>query len=76
MTPGGHQHPAPPERRTCSRAGCRAPATAAIRWSNPRLHTDGRRKTWLACDEHLPHLRGFLAARAFPLEVDPLEPAA
>lgn len=62
------------ERRTCSRAGCRAAATQAIEWRNPRLHTGGRRKTWLACDEHLDVLRDFLAARAFPLRVVPLDP--
>lgn len=63
-----------PERRTCSRAGCRAEATRAIIWRNPRLHTGDRRKTWLACDEHTGVLRDFLEARAFPLEVAPLEP--
>lgn len=61
-------------RRTCSRAGCRAAATTAIRWRNPRIHTGDRSKTWLACDEHLEVLRDFLAARAFPLETAPLEP--
>lgn len=61
-------------RRTCSRAGCRIDATATIVWRNPRLHTGGRTKEWLACDEHLDVLREFLAARAFPLEVRPLEP--
>jgi hypothetical protein len=64
-----------PERRTCSRAGCRRDATTAIVWRNPRIHTGDRHKTWLACDEHVDVLRDFLAARAFPLEVLPL-PAA
>lgn len=64
----------PPPRRTCSRAGCRLDATAAIRWRNPRIHTGDRAKTWLACDEHVDHLRDFLDARGFPLEVGPLEP--
>jgi hypothetical protein len=63
------------DRRTCSRAGCRRAATTAIEWRNPRIHTGDRHKTWLACDEHVPVLREFLAARAFPLEVRPL-PAA
>jgi hypothetical protein len=62
-------------RHTCSRAGCRREATAAIDWRNPRIHTGDRHKTWLACDEHVDVLRDFLAARAFPLEVTPL-PAA
>lgn len=64
--------PSVPERRTCSRAGCRRAATAAIVWRNPRIHTGDKRKTWLACDEHVDVLREFLAARAFPLEVRPL----
>lgn len=64
------------ERRTCSRAGCRVEATRAILWRNPRLHTGDRRKTWLACDQHLADLTDFLAARDFPLEVAPLSPAA
>jgi hypothetical protein len=41
-------------------------------WRNPRIHTGEKRKTWLACDEHVEVLRDFLAARAFPLEVQPL----
>lgn len=61
------------ERRTCSRAGCRLPASAAIEWRNPRIHTGDRVKTWLACEEHTPFLVDFLTARAFPTEVRPLE---
>jgi hypothetical protein len=57
---------------TCSRAGCRAPATWRIDWRNPRIHTGDRRKTWVACDEHVGYLREFLAARDFPLAVAPL----
>lgn len=63
-----------PQRRTCSRAGCRTAATSAILWRNPRIHDGDRRKTWLACDEHVDHLREFLEARAFPLQVEPLQP--
>jgi hypothetical protein len=51
-------------------------ATVAIQWRNPRIHTGDRFKVWLACDEHVPVLRDFLAARAFPLEVKPLDPSA
>ncbi|MCI4010496.1 hypothetical protein [Brevibacterium sp. ZH18] len=51
----------------CSAKGCRADATRAILWNNPRLHTPNRRKTWLACDEHLDHLRDFLNLRGFYL---------
>ncbi|WP_040164489.1 hypothetical protein [Microbacterium gorillae] len=55
----------------CSRAGCRAAADWQIHWRNPRIHTPDRRKTWLACTEHVDYLREFLAAREFPLSVEP-----
>lgn len=61
------------QRFECSRAGCRAEAAWALLWRNPKIHTPDRRKTWLACDEHLPVLRDFLAARDFPLEVRTVE---
>lgn len=61
-----------PDAHACSRAGCTATATWAIEWRNPRIHAEDRRKTWLACGEHLPFLREFLAAREFPLEVKAL----
>ena len=67
---------AAPERRSCSRAGCRSAATTAIEWRNPRIHVGDRTKTWLACDEHVDVLVDFLAARAFPLETRPLQPVA
>ena len=53
----------------CSRAGCRAQAEWAIHWRNPRIHTAERRKTWVACPEHVGYLREFLRARDFPVEV-------
>ncbi|WP_209324874.1 hypothetical protein [Brevibacterium renqingii] len=53
------------EELQCSAKGCRAPATRAILWNNPRLHTPERKKTWLACDEHLEHLSSFLTLRDF-----------
>lgn len=62
-----------PETTTCSRAGCRADALWRIDWRNPRIHDTSRRKTWVACDDHVSYLREFLAARDFPLEVHPLE---
>lgn len=68
--------PPPPEAATCSAKGCRAPARWALRWNNPRLHAGGRRKVWVACDGHRDHLAGFLTARGFLREVDPLEPTA
>jgi hypothetical protein len=62
-----------PDRRICSRAGCRSIATQRIEWRNPRIHAGDRRKVWLACDEHVTTLTDFLLARAFPLEVLPVE---
>ena len=60
---------------TCSRAGCRVAACWRIDWRNPRIHSADRRKTWVACDEHVGYLREFLAARDFPVAVAPLTPA-
>ena len=59
---------------TCSRAGCRAAARWRIDWRNPRIHAADRRKTWVACDEHVGYLREFLTARDFPVWVAPLAP--
>ena len=56
---------------TCSARGCRSGATWQLLWNNPKLHTPDRRKTWLACDEHVDYLRGFLEARSFPVRVAP-----
>ncbi|RNL86774.1 hypothetical protein [Halostreptopolyspora alba] len=53
---------------TCSRRDCRAPATWALVWNNPKVHTPDRRKTWLACDEHRDYLSEFLDVRGFLLE--------
>ncbi|MDN5661547.1 MAG: hypothetical protein L0G72_12345 [Brevibacterium aurantiacum] len=53
------------EKLPCSAKGCRADAMRAILWNNPRLHMPKRRKTWLACDEHLDYLREFLTLRSF-----------
>nr|WP_243752312.1 hypothetical protein [Leucobacter weissii] len=64
---------APAERHLCSRAGCPETAEWAIEWRNPKIHAEDRRKTWLACPEHLEFLRDFLALRSFPLTVRPLE---
>lgn len=60
-----------PVQGVCSRAECREVATWRIDWRNPRIHTGDRRKTWLACDEHVEYLSGFLQARSFPVEVVP-----
>lgn len=56
----------------CSRAGCRLSATWRIEWRNPRIHSADRTKTWVACDTHVDYLREFLAAREFPVAVQPL----
>jgi hypothetical protein len=60
------------EQLICSARGCRARAVHALRWNNPKLHTPDRRKTWLACDAHLPTLTQFLDARGFLREVESL----
>jgi hypothetical protein len=59
------------EPDVCSSKGCRAPATWALAWNNPRLHTPDRRKVWLACDEHKDTLSAFLSARGFLRETAP-----
>jgi hypothetical protein len=64
------------DRMTCSRAQCRADAVWRLDWRNPKIHTEDRIKTWLACAEHLDYLREFLAARDFPLAVSPVAVAA
>ena len=56
----------------CSARGCRLPATWALRWNNPRLHTPERRKTWLACDEHRVSLSEHLSVRGFLKETQPV----
>jgi hypothetical protein len=63
----------------CSARACRADATWALLWNNPKLHTAERRKVWLACDDHREHLTQFLDARGFlrdTVGVDELETGA
>jgi hypothetical protein len=57
----------------CSARGCRRDARWQLRWRNPRLHTEDRRKVWTACDEHRESLGDFLSARGFLREVVPIE---
>ena len=52
----------------CSRAGCALPASTKIHWRNPKIHQDGRTKTWLACAEHLDFLIDYLEVRGFFLD--------
>jgi hypothetical protein len=59
------------EPDVCSAKGCRAPATWALGWNNPKIHTPERRKVWLACDEHKASLSAFLGARGFLRETAP-----
>ena len=56
----------------CSAKGCRASASWALRWNNPKLHAPERRKTWLACPEHRESLSQFLGVRGFLREVEPM----
>ena len=57
----------------CSGKRCRAAATWALLWNNPKLHTADRRKIWLACDDHREHLTTFLEARSFLRDVVPFD---
>jgi hypothetical protein len=59
---------------SCSRAGCREGAAWRLDWRNPRIHAEDRRKTWLACDEHVEFLSDFLRTRDFPLTVSAIRP--
>jgi hypothetical protein len=60
------------EDHVCSAKGCRASATHAVVWRNPKLHVEGRRKVWLACDEHQQSLADFVGLRGFLIEVIPV----
>jgi hypothetical protein len=68
----GPQHE-PPSDLVCSARACGGRAVHALRWNNPRLHTPDRRKTWLACEEHLESLSQHLDVRGFLREVVPAE---
>jgi len=59
----------------CSAKGCAAPATWQLLWNNPKLHTEERRKVWLACDDHKQSLSEFLGARSFLRDVVPHDEA-
>ena len=60
------------EDHVCSAKGCRAAAAHAVVWRNPKLHVEGRRKVWLACDEHQQSLADFVGLRGFLIEVIPV----
>lgn len=61
-----------PQDFICSARECEEPATEAIQWRNPKIHT-GRYKTWMACPAHIEHLVQYLAYRNFPCTRIPLE---
>lgn len=63
------------EQLICSGKGCRAPATTALKWNNPKIHDPERRKTWLACPDHEESLAEFLDIRGFLRERVPVEDA-
>jgi hypothetical protein len=56
----------------CSARGCRATATYAVVWNNPKIHPPEREKIWTACEEHRQSLADFLAARSFLRRVERL----
>jgi len=56
----------------CSARGCRAPATYALVWNNPKVHAPEREKTWVACEEHRQSLADFLDLRGFLRRVEAL----
>jgi hypothetical protein len=60
------------EPLVCSAQGCRAPASYAVIWNNPKIHLPEREKTWMACEEHRRSLADFLAARGFLRRVERL----
>ena len=60
----------------CSRKGCRSGASWQLLWNNPKIHTPERRKTWLACVEHLNWLEDYLQTRGLWKETLPLDGAA
>jgi hypothetical protein len=61
-----------PEGLVCSAKGCAQPARWTLLWNNPKLHTEDRRKEWLACDEHRESLSAFLGLRGFLKDTRPL----
>ncbi|MBT1001834.1 hypothetical protein KIH31_04390 [Paenarthrobacter sp. DKR-5] len=64
---------AAPARTMCSRKACREAASWKLLWNNPKIHTPERRKTWLACDEHVAWLQDYLQTRNLWRETLPLE---
>ncbi|GAA2730457.1 hypothetical protein GCM10009867_01930 [Pedococcus aerophilus] len=61
------------EGMVCSAKACRAEASWAHLWNNPKLHTADRRKVWLACEDHRTSLGEFLSVRGFLVETVPAD---
>lgn len=61
------------EQIKCSRAGCSSPAYFKLEWRNPKIHTDGRTKHWLACPDHQSYLIEYLDSRGFFLGEEKLK---
>ncbi len=57
----------------CSAKGCRNPASWAVLWNNPRLHSPARRKVWPACEAHRESLAEFVRLRGFLKDVVPAD---
>ena len=60
------------EPLVCSAKGCRATASYAVVWNNPKIHPPEREKIWMACEEHRQSLADYLAARALLRRVERL----
>ncbi|MET8337433.1 hypothetical protein ABZV14_02905 [Streptosporangium canum] len=60
------------EPAVCSAKGCRAAASYAVIWNNPRIHPPEREKVWTACEEHRQSLADFLDVRGFLRRVERL----
>jgi hypothetical protein len=56
----------------CSARGCRASASYAVVWNNPKIHAPEREKIWAACEDHCQRLAAFLDARGFLRRMEPL----
>jgi hypothetical protein len=64
--------PDDPDGLVCSARDCGQPAAFDLQWNNPKIHTEDRRKHWLACEAHRDTLGDFLSARGFLRLVEPL----
>ncbi len=60
------------EPALCSARGCRASASYAVVWNNPKIDPPEREKIWAACEDHRQRLAAFLDARGFLRRVEPL----